>query len=289
MPLNSSWLQDVLYIPYSDEEDLKRVVSGNHAIPPAHIGHADQVESTQPFQNWVIQPQSKALLVEGNFGSDDCHHISALSLLCFRWTAGFRILGYTLLVFICGFHGKKEQGDEYEDDQDVGGVTMMRSFILQLLKQHPDLDLTGLEKGTRLDSLEEGDLDQLCSLFVWLIKRFSEDIILVCIIDGVVHYEIDDFKDELLKVMECLLSLSKDDGIRFQVKILVTSPTPTKIIRELFTEEVDGDGDSQFISLDSFPEADHIPENEPQLYPGTAQNVYKAYPPYPAPYRYNGM
>lgn len=96
-------------------------------------------------------------------------------------------------MFFCSFYWENEQDDEDETDQDLRGVALRRSFILLLLKQHHTLDLTGLEKDTRLDFLEDEDTDQLCSFFLWLIIRLSEDIILVSIIDRVVHYEIDDY------------------------------------------------------------------------------------------------
>ncbi|KAL7908136.1 hypothetical protein GGI35DRAFT_453446 [Trichoderma velutinum] len=89
--------------------------------------------------------------------------------------------------------------------------------------------------------------------------------------------------------MECLLSLSKDDGILFPVKLLVTSPTPTEMIRELFIEEDDDeedddeeeeeyDDDAQLISLKSFSEVNHMPEDESQLYPVPLKDIFNANP-----------
>lgn len=252
---NSAWLQEVLFIPYSDDKDLKKVSNENDVISLRHRVRAEQVVSTLEFRDWAIKAESKELLVEGNFGYDNCHYISALSLLCSTLTQALRTReGYISTVFFCGCHGKDDQDD---DDEDVGGVAIMKSMILQLLKQHHPFDLTGLEKYIKLDSLKAGDIDQLCGLFVWLVKRLPRDLILVCIIDGAVHYEIDVFEDGLQKVIKCLLSLSRDNTVSIPVKVLVTSPIQTEMTAYLFREEDDED-DSRFISLESFPEINYL-------------------------------
>ncbi|KAJ4860155.1 hypothetical protein T069G_05143 [Trichoderma breve] len=251
----SAWLQEVLHIPYSDDKDLKQVSNEKYVISLRHRVRAEQVMSTSEFRDWASKAESKELLVEGNFGYDNCHYISALSLLCATLTQAFRKReGYISTVFFCGCHGKDDQDN---DDEDVGGVAIMKSMILQLLKQHYSFDLTGIEKDIKLDSLKDGDIDQLCGLFVWLVKRLPRDLILVCIIDGAVHFEIDAFEDGLQKVIKCLLSLSKDNTVPIPVKVLVTSPIPIEKTAYLFRGEGDED-DSRFISLESFPEINYI-------------------------------
>ncbi|KAL6833079.1 hypothetical protein J3E69DRAFT_126399 [Trichoderma sp. SZMC 28015] len=253
---NSARLQEVLYIPYSDDKDVKQVSNENDVISLRHRVRAEQVVSTSKFRDWAIKAESKELLVEGDFGYDNCYYISALSLLCATLTQALRTReGYISTVFFCGCHGKDD--DQYNNGKDVGGVAIMKSMILQLLKQHHSFDLTGLEKDIRLDLLKDGDIDQLCGLFVWLVKRLPRDLILVCIIDGAVHFEIDIFEDGLQKVIKCLLSLSKDNTVPIPVKVLVTSPVQTEITGNLFREERDDD-DSRFISLESFPEINYI-------------------------------
>lgn len=133
----------------------------------------------------------------------------------------------------------------------------MKGMILQLLKQHHSFNLTGIEKDIKLDLLKDGDIDQLCGLFVWLIKRLPRGLRLVCIIDGAVHFEIDAFEYGLQKVVKCLLNLSKDNTVPIPVKVLVTSPVQTEMTGSLFREE-DDDDDSRFISLQSFPEINYI-------------------------------
>ncbi|QYS99269.1 hypothetical protein H0G86_006411 [Trichoderma simmonsii] len=252
---NSAWLQEVLHIPYSDDKDLKQVSNEKNVISLRHRVRAGQVVSTPEFRDWASKAESKELLVEGNFGYDDCYYISALSLLCATLTQALRTReGYISTVFFCGCHGKDDQDD---DDQDVGGVAIMKSMILQLLKQHHSFDLRGLEKEIKLDLLKDGDIDQLCGLFVWLVKRLPRGLILVCIIDGAVHFEINVFEDGLQKVIKCLLSLSKDNTVPIPVKVLVTSPIRTEITAYLFREEEDED-DSRFIYLESFPKINYI-------------------------------
>ncbi|KAL6810611.1 hypothetical protein V8C40DRAFT_278263 [Trichoderma camerunense] len=220
---NSAWLQEVLHIPYSDDKDLKQISNEHDVISLRHRVRAEQVVGMPEFRDWAIKAESKELLVEGDFGYDDCHYISALSLLCATLTQSFRTReGYISTVFFCGCHGKDDQDD---DDEDIGGVAIMKGMILQLLKQHHSFDLTGLR--------------------------------LVCIIDGAVHFEIDAFEDGLQKVIKCLLNLSKDNTVPIPVEVLVTSPVQTEMTGSLFREE-DDDDDSRFISLQSFPEINSI-------------------------------
>jgi hypothetical protein len=70
---------------------------------------------------------------------------------------------------------------------------------------------------------------------------------LVCIIDGISHYETDDFEDNMLKVLECLLGLVKDAKMAAAVKLLAASPTTTDLMQDRFK----GDDDLCFLSLAS--------------------------------------
>ncbi|KAF3901541.1 hypothetical protein ABW21_db0200621 [Orbilia brochopaga] len=246
-------LLKLLHFPEFDLKDIEEVLSGRDIIPFDEVARAEQVVDTQQFRDWAITAKSTELLVEGNFELPESQYISALSVLCATLTRALRTRErYISLVFFCGCHPE----DDDEDEASIaGGVPMIKSLIVQLLKQHSDFDMTGLDRHINQQLVKDDDLDELCALFGWLVKRLPESSTLVCIIDGVVHYEIDAWEDELIKVVGSLLELAKDKDTPLPVKVLITSPTPTESIQEFF----DMEDDSSYLTLESLHETNHVP------------------------------
>ena len=250
-------LRDLLSLVSSDKTDLESVENSRDTIPPAHRGRAEQVVNTREFRQWLVSGESKGLLIEGNFRVHDSHYISALSLVCATLARALRTREkYISVVFFCGCHIAEDQEDDEENDgdgrQSCEGVAIMKSAISQLLEQCSSIDLAGLESDINLTRVKDGDLRQLCSLFTWLLKRLPEDMVLVCLIDGAAYYETEDHEDEFLESMSYLLGLCLDASIIVPVKVLVTSPTPTDSIQELF--EDDDQDEFGILSLESLPE-----------------------------------
>ncbi|KAJ6263729.1 hypothetical protein Dda_2299 [Drechslerella dactyloides] len=249
-------LLKLLQFPSIDKNDLEEVLSNREIISANYVARAEQVAGTPQFRDWAIMAKSTELLVEGNFGLGESHYVSALSVLCATFMKAVRTREkYISLVFFCGCHPEDDQTGDDDGNSTAGGVYMIKSLITQLIEQHHDFDLTELDRQINQQLVEDGDLDELCTLFDWLVRRLPERLTFMCIIDGVMHYEIDAWEDELIKVMSCLLDLTRDEDVSVPVKVLVTSPNPTESIRELF----DTEDDSSYLTLDSFNEANYVP------------------------------
>ncbi|CZR69883.1 uncharacterized protein PAC_19783 [Phialocephala subalpina] len=109
------------------------------------------------------------------------------------------------------------------------------SFNAALLEQGLDLDIERIRKG---------NITHLCALFSTLVRRLPKDITLICIIDGISHYEVDEHEKGMLKALQCLLDLARDNGVAAVIKVLATSPTTTGLVQGRFEDD-----DEYFLSL----------------------------------------
>ncbi|KAK5989731.1 Cystathionine beta-synthase [Cladobotryum mycophilum] len=237
-------LRSLLNVPRMDVIDMEEVSNSKDLIPLAYRHRAEQIATSQQFRDWIVAAESRELLIEGDFDFNDAHHISALSLFCVTLTQALRMReSYISLVFFCGSH---VEGDE---DGSNGAVAIIKSLVAQLLEQYRDFDLRHIESHVKLYQIQQGDIGELCSLFVWLVHRLPQNTTLMCLIDGALHYEVDKYEAGFIGVIRCILDLVRG-SLPFPMKILVTSPSPTDSVQRLF----EASGDETYLSMDSFRE-----------------------------------
>ena len=248
MPPPPEPLRVLLDIPDLDDRDLAYVEEQKYWIATKYGSRAEQVLDTPQFHDWLVAAEPRELLVHGDFRPTEAHHVSGLSLVCATLARTLRARPrYLALVFFCGLH----EGDD--EDGPWGPDALVRSFAAQLLRQHP-LAATEAE----LALARTGDLGDACRLFVSLARRVPADVTLVCIVDGIIHFEIDRFEDGMLEVLRCLLRLVRDESPdSARVKVLVTSATPTDSVQREFLRYYDDDdeGDSRLIAMEGLPVA----------------------------------
>lgn len=159
--------------------------------------------------------------------------VSPLSLLTATLTETVRPdhIHFVSLVFFGGRHTDR--------DEDVfsGGKALIQSLISQLLQQQPHMSISPSPWELNMERVRQGDLQQLCQLLSLLIHRLPGEVTLLCLIDGMVYYERDDFIDETQYVLQELTRLVGDPTIQANVKLLVTSPWRTEMARQLFLED----------------------------------------------------
>ncbi|KAI1475686.1 hypothetical protein F4774DRAFT_273060 [Daldinia eschscholtzii] len=251
-----------------DTIDIEAVEEKRQELPPQDRRRTEQLVHDRRFQDWIVSPASAKLMIYGNF-SGFMVETSALSFFCTTLTKAFRSRKrYLCLVWFCGRHlgyddeSDSDSSDEEDDcdgglnlgrdeEDDYGPETrqsvikrMVRSLIAQLLCDYdfgsghllpPDIDPEIIEEGH--------SLSQLRRLFCWLVRQLPEEITLFCLIDGIVFYEREDFEDPMLDVLGDILGLTVSNDVLASVKVLVTSPRPTSIVRIGFEDEdVDPDG-----------------------------------------------
>lgn len=232
-----------------EEADLNSILENEEqSIPFREKRKADLIVSTKQFRDWMVSNKSSELLVHGEFRRtrSASESVSALSAFCATLAQTFRRAGQQqiALVFFCGSHVER-------DDQQRGPGAMICSLIAQLtrlwsfggavLQRSGDDNLSPLDVETMVKS---GDLPKLCELFGRLVQLLPEQATVVCIVDGISHYETDEFEEGMLVVLGSLLSLARKGDTDATVKVLASSPTTTDLVQNRFKDD-----DSSFISL----------------------------------------
>lgn len=120
-------------------------------------------------------------------------------------------------------------------DQNTGGRAIIKSFIQQLLCQHEFTDISLSVEA--LEDLQRGNIQALCWLFGQLIRILPRTVAVFCIVDGVMYYERDDFVESFGNVLLSILQLSQDGGAQAPVKVLLTSPMRTAVVKEMFPDD----------------------------------------------------
>lgn len=262
--VNTVYLRRILRIPDDmDETDIVSILERSNSISIHSRTKSDRIVRLRQFRRWIATPTSRELLVHGEFGASSARcYISALSLLCATVMQALRDKQdqYISMVFFCGSHIDESEDEDDEEGQrhdlprHCGGRAMIRSLLAQLLRQRSFDAALQEEKalGVDIERARKGNLTQLCALLEWLIRQLPADQIMVCIIDSISHYETDELESDMLKVLDTLLRLARDEKVSVPVKILVTSPTTTDAVHRCFFDDSDdGDGKDEdyFITL----------------------------------------
>lgn len=225
-------------MPDLEKVDMQRISETKKRLDPEQRAKAENVVQNGQFKEWVVSTASEILLIHGNFRGGN-QKVSALSSFCATLTEALRAdRRFIPLVFFCGRH--------LEDDPCAGGFSMIVSLVVQLLSQQDfDMQLLPYEVYDALD--QWGDISAFCSLFEWLLCQLQDDVTVFCLIDGAVYYEREAFVHDMSEVLADILEMSTDGRLPVTFKVLVTSPTPTTVVRLPF--EVDG----AILSIEAMP------------------------------------
>ncbi|EFW98949.1 hypothetical protein CMQ_4801 [Grosmannia clavigera kw1407] len=271
-------LWEQLDIDDLDTADMDHIESRGPFLSSSDRSQTEQLEMHHTFQDWVVAAHSTKLLVHGNLVHSPMH-TSALSLFCSTIVQAFRYRKHFLcIVWFCGLHqggGKlsdwndNSSNDSHmsdwgadsdfcsdsDDNEDFGCLTqygpgtrtqtlikMMRSLIAQLLCDYQfEVGIDLLPPGLAPEQIHGASLDQLRALFAWLVRMLPADITLFCVIDGISFYERDEYEEPLLELLGDILGLTAEKDLNAVLKVLVTSPWPTAVVRMGFEEE-EGEG-----------------------------------------------
>jgi hypothetical protein len=229
-------LWTLLRIPHLDERDTQHVLSPAAAGALLHEdrGRAEQVLSAPLFRAWLGAAASARLLVHGDFDVVDgggVRGVSPLSVLCATVVRALRLKGegsgrVISLVFFCGCH--------LVCDEFWGGEVMIRSLLAQLLRQFPAAEI---EPDPRVVAVEEAGTEELCGLFVHVVRQLPAATTVYCVIDGINEYEREEYLHGMEVVVTALLGLVDEGGPgRARFKLLLTSPQPTVEVRQAFDD-----------------------------------------------------
>ncbi|RDA94030.1 hypothetical protein CP533_5284 [Ophiocordyceps camponoti-saundersi (nom. inval.)] len=221
-----------------DEDDLQYVLSRAGAMPAEDRGRAEQMVDTRQFRSWVLSSYTTKLLIHGDFDSAD--DISPLSVLSATIVQALRShAGYISLVYFCGRH-------QYRD----GPASMIRSLIEQLLRQYP-FQLDDMHR------IAQESIATLCQSFGNLARSLPPHLTIFCFIDGIHIYERSQYKGGMENVICSILGVAEDGqpGRSAPIKMLLTSPRPTRHVRQLF------DIDSSLLTMAAIPHNGQSPSS----------------------------
>lgn len=216
-------LQHLYHNPDSSITDIEHIRNIEGLVPVVQKEQTEAIIRKPKFRDWVIAPYSKELLIHGDF--EGTNHISALSLFCTIFIHGARDSDrFNIIAFFCGHHLEGE---------GVGGRKMIKSLITQLLQQQC-FHIGELTRHVNFTLIDLGDLQELATLLRYLLMQIR-GVTVICIIDGIKYYERDEYIEEMAVVLRFLLDLTLDENLSTVFKVLVTSPSPTHIVRDAFS------------------------------------------------------
>lgn len=226
-------LLEWIAVPDILAQDLQKIADRRKVqVPEREQARAEQLIQTGQLREWLTAPTSKQLLIHGNFNRRA--YISGLTIFCMSLTATLseRHSRFIPLTFFCGLHA------EHMNDTHTGGRAIIQSFIGQLLQQFEFGGTQTLNLHMDEDKIRMGEVYDLCELFAALVRALPNLVVLVCLIDGVLYYEREEFKKDMAVVLKAILELSTDESVAVPVKVLITSPTKTIEVRQSFPDDL---------------------------------------------------
>ncbi|KAF2136545.1 uncharacterized protein K452DRAFT_279824 [Aplosporella prunicola CBS 121167] len=226
-PISKDTLLRCLGIPDLADTDMLHITERKWQLKTTERSRAEQIVNNHKFKGWIASQTSASLLVHGNFEMRN-QNVSALSLLCCTLIEAFRTQArFISLVFFCGSH--------HDDDDPFASCTaMIKSLVAQLLSQH-EFNLRDLPY--QQNRIQEGNFQELCCLFVYLVRQLPRSATLFCLIDGIVYYEREEFLDGMHLAFNYFSQMIADPGIEATFKLLATSPTRTTDLRQYFPDD----------------------------------------------------
>lgn len=190
-----------------DVEDALRQVT---TIPLVDQDRTAAIIQHKSIEQWLNDTDSGALLVHGNCRRHDgiCPTTIASALLTSLFVK-FRT--FITLYWFCGSHINAE---------NCNASGMVQSLICQLLS-HSTLEFT-LEKQHKSDTK---DLKNMLELLKTLLQQVPNDMVVVCIIDGISYYEGEHLHRDTCRTIRRLVRLARPGEP--VLKLLITSPTRT--------------------------------------------------------------
>ncbi|KAH6653885.1 hypothetical protein BKA67DRAFT_658223 [Truncatella angustata] len=202
--------------------DLSYILELQDRLTSGGQDRTTQIMNSAIFRTWLVDGSSKELLIHGK---SEPRPISPISFFCAILMQNLQEVDkFKSLVFFCGCH-------PYEDDG--GARTMIISLLAQLLRQQNfNLGFIDHEIVYQMDC---GDIDTFCHVFGQLIRQVNVTETVFCVIDGINFYERDEESlQEMAPVLRFLLDLTKERAV---FKILITSPSTTKDVRQAIEDE----------------------------------------------------
>ncbi|TEY79704.1 hypothetical protein BOTCAL_0042g00040 [Botryotinia calthae] len=203
-------------------QDLAHALRSKHQFELAGQELPEIITKSSQFRQWLVNPVSRELLIHGNRSSEPT---SPLTLFCSLLIKNLISMDrFRTVFFFCGSHTRSTHYDPYS-----GGVSMIKSFLAQLLSQN-QFDLKFLSLGD-IEQIKANNLEALQWLFKTLVQHLDREVTLFCIIDGIDFYcdhHGPHFEDMQLVVESCL-ELREATDMRATFKLLISCSSSTEL------------------------------------------------------------
>lgn len=222
MLVRSDQLLEILRFDLEEvSEELEATVRQGNISDPSTQGRSQLLMQSSKFQNWFSSAKSKCLLVDGNAESA-MEKMSAMSIVCALLAQNLPSATAKTMVFFCGLH--------IDEFAATGPGDLIRSLLGQIISQY-SLSTTFVD-GRAYEELRRFDLRRLCALMTELVKKIPHEAVLFCLVDGISWYETEEMTQETCVVMQTLVDLTYDTGVRGVFKLLITSPMASRYVRK---------------------------------------------------------
>ena len=185
--------------PRAPFEDLEKCRQRIMSLDLTSQDRMKWVMQAQGFQEWLNQPKSYPLLINGNMDGNEV--FSPTTLVCAQLLNSLQqILSVVTLHFFCSLHQNTRDGIE------ANATGIVRNLVMQLLMKEQAWDLQFLEEKD-LDKLDEGDIDTLTTVLFELMLQLPVKTFVFLIIDGVTWYERSEKRQDFMQLIGDLLSM----------------------------------------------------------------------------------
>lgn len=226
-------LHEIMQLLQADEvhrHDMEAILDSADATSTASRSMVSQIVATKQFESWSRSPGSQRLFIEDNYSDDMLEAGGALSWFSALVTKSrWERVAFVPVFFFCGRHTES-------DDRHRGVSGMVRSLASQLCQQL--MGKFGVGAAPVVSSWHHNwSLANLLVVLESLARQLPSRATLVCILDGVNHFENEENEKDILSVLESLARLAKDESISAAIKLLATSATKTVVVHTAFQED----------------------------------------------------
>jgi hypothetical protein len=211
-------------------KELSQVFRQSQIFDGKARAHGSAVLRTMQWQQWLRAPGSRLLHVDGQLDPATMGKTSPVSYFCAIMVQVLYEADQSLtLHFFCGQHVAS-------NDALSGPEGLIRSLVSQLtfaILQHSPGEVIGRPNmATMPPDGHPAMTEHLCEIFWFLLGSIPPDIQVFCLIDGISWFEKDNWSKKYTMVMNMLHAATSEDHFGGQLKVLLTSPTKSRWLRD---------------------------------------------------------
>jgi hypothetical protein len=228
-PIN---LLDILDINRGQEcHDLSMILRQSAEFDTASKSLLTTMVANPRFQRWITASGADLIYVEGHLDSANFGRTSPVSYICANLVLLFKDQPDTItLHFFCGQHVAS-----YDSLQGPKGL--MRSILAQFLETLPNIPLDNVDLTDFQDNYELTPMDVFCRIFDQVVGQVPMYATICCIIDDLTQFEKNHWAEDYSSLLCMLSRLIEYERSSPNVKVLVTSPTRSRWLRQVVQDQ----------------------------------------------------